>query len=71
MNEVPAMVSTKDLSYIEDMLNWNFTTIKKINSYISLVEDGEIKEMLSYISEKFKTHYNSLINCLSIGGSDE
>lgn len=29
MNEVPTMVSTKDLSYIEDMLKWNFTLIKK------------------------------------------
>ena len=25
MKSVPNIISTKDLSYIEDMLNWNFT----------------------------------------------
>ena len=29
MNTVPAMVSTKDLSYLEDMMNWNFTLSKR------------------------------------------
>ena len=33
MKSVPNIISTKDLSYLEDMLNWNFILIKKINNY--------------------------------------
>ena len=33
MKNVPNIISTKDLSYLEDMLNWNFILIKKINNY--------------------------------------
>lgn len=71
MNEVPEMVSTKDLAYIEDMLNWNFIAVKKINSYLQNINDEEINELFSYISEKYKEHYQSIIDCLNIGGTDE
>lgn len=68
MNEVPTMISTKDLAYIEDMLNWNFITIKKINCYINKVSDNDVKELLISVSEKYKTHYNNLLSCLNLEG---
>lgn len=30
MEKVPDMISTKDLSYIEDMFNWHFIICKKL-----------------------------------------
>ncbi len=71
MNEVPTMVSTKDLSYIEDMLNWNFVTIKKINSYIAKTTDNDVKELFMSVADKYKTHYNALLNSLNIGGNND
>lgn len=71
MNEVPTMVSSKDLSYIEDMLNWNFTTIKKINSYIECVKDEDVKELFTNCSETLKTHYISIMEILNSGGTND
>ena len=51
MNEVPNIISTKDLSYIKDMMNWEFVLVKKANHYEDLVNDKEIKEKLLEILE--------------------
>lgn len=71
MQEVPTMVSSKDLSYIEDMLNWNFITIKKINAYLEYIQDEDVEEMLENCSETLKTHYSSILNSLNVGGSND
>lgn len=46
MNTVPTMISTKDLSYLADMFEWNFTACKKANHFANEVQDEEIKNML-------------------------
>ena len=46
MQNVPNIISTKDLSYICDMFNWNFTTAKKALNYSNNVTDNEIKDEL-------------------------
>jgi len=71
MEQVPEKVFTKDLSYIDDMLSWNFTLIKKINAYIENVEDEDVKEILVDLSETFKTHYSSILESLNIGGAND
>ena len=45
MNEVPVMISTKDLAYLSDMFEWQFVMCKKINHYCSEVNDEEIKSI--------------------------
>ena len=30
METVPNIISTKDLSYLSDMFNWNFTAFKQL-----------------------------------------
>ena len=45
MKSVPNIISTKDLSYLEDMLNWNYVLIKKINNYINEVKDIDVKKL--------------------------
>ena len=47
MKQIPEMISTKDLSYLEDMFNWNYTLYKKLNTYIEEVNDEEIVEFFT------------------------
>lgn len=71
METVPTMITSKDLSYIEDMLNWNFNTIKKMNHYLSEVDDEDIIELFKKIIKVYKKHYINLVECLEIGGNNE
>ncbi len=64
MKSVPNIISTKDLSYIEDMLNWNFTLIKKINNYLFLVKDEGVKKELEKGKKELLNSYNSFLDYL-------
>lgn len=71
MKEVPTVITTKDLLYLDDMLSWNFTTVKKINHYINEVVDEDVINLLTSVSKTFTKHYTEILECLNLGGSDE
>ena len=64
MKSVPNIISTKDLSYLEDMLNWNFILIKKINSYIDIVKDEDVRKVLVKANKELLNDYNLLLDIL-------
>lgn len=64
MKSVPNIISTKDLSYLEDMLNWNFILIKKINNYINIVKDDDVKKVLVKANKELLNDYNLLLDVL-------
>jgi hypothetical protein len=64
MNKVPKMISTKDLDYICDAINWNFTNAKKVNHYFEETEDEEVKDALEKTKEILTDHYEFLVNIL-------
>lgn len=64
MNSVPNIISTKDLFYIEDMLNWNFVLIKKINNYIVLTKDEDVKKLLIKSNKQLEKNYNDILSVL-------
>lgn len=64
MNNVPTMVSTKDLSYICDMFNWNFTAAKKALKFSNEVTDPEIKSEFERVYEMHKEIAQDLLNIL-------
>ncbi len=70
MQNVPNIISTKDLSYICDMFNWNFTMSKKALNYSNNVTDSEIKDELLNIFDMHKKICNQLLNILN-GGQNE
>lgn len=70
MNTVPAMISTKDLAYLEDMLNWNLNLCKKANSFSEEVTDQNLKEALISVSDSCLEHYNMFLEALNIGGQN-
>ncbi len=64
MNKVPKMISSKDLSYICDMFNWNMNIIKKLNYYISDITDETIVTKFKSLIDMHTTHVNDLISIL-------
>lgn len=64
MKEVPNIISTKDLSYIKDMLSWNLVMAKKSKEYLKLVSDKDVKELLKRVNEVHKSHYEILLEIL-------
>lgn len=62
MKSVPNIISTKDLSYLEDMLNWNYILIKKINNYIEDVKDKDVKKILEKASNSLLSDYNMILD---------
>ncbi len=69
MNEPPVMISTKDLSYISDIFEWNFVAGKTANHFKEEAYDDEIKDMLGNIFKMHKNICNSLVK--ELGGSNE
>ncbi len=71
MEQVPEMISTKDLSYICDIFNWNFIAAKNANCFSKKVNNEEIKDFLKNTYEMHKSICEKLINVLSKEGEDE
>lgn len=69
MNKVPNMISTKDLDYISDMINWNYTAAKKARHFANEVTDEEIKDMLERIYDMHSSNYKTLVDMLNEGGN--
>ena len=64
MKSVPNIISTKDLSYIEDMLNWNFILIKKINNYLNNIKDEDVVKSFDKAYKELLKNYNDILSTL-------
>lgn len=64
MENVPTMISTKDLAYLCDMFEWNFTACKKANHFSNEVQDEEIKTMMVNVSNMHKEICESILSIL-------
>ena len=45
MEQVPNMISTKDLFYLCDIFNWNYTASKEVHHYSELTQNQELKDV--------------------------
>lgn len=70
-NEVPNIITGKDLEYLSDMFEWNYNALKKVNVGIHNVEDEEIKTTLEEGYNSFKNNLNVILSILNEGGSNE
>ena len=64
MKSVPNIISTKDLSYLEDMLNWNFILIKKINNYFNDIKDEDVINSFDKAYKELMKNYNDILSTL-------
>lgn len=70
-NEVPSIISTKDLSYLSDMFQWNYGAYKMTVNAIPNMEDEELKNMLETSSNTFYETMQDILNILNMGGNNE
>ena len=70
-NEVPNIITGKDLDYLSDMFNWNYEGLKKSNTAINNVEDEEIKNTIEKCYNLFNNNLNVVLSILNQGGSNE
>ncbi|MCI8347268.1 MAG: hypothetical protein HFJ12_04905 [Bacilli bacterium] len=67
-NEVPNIISGKDLDYLSDMFTWNYGAYKNVSNNINSVNDEEIKNVLQKASNLFLDNMNKTLEILE-GGS--
>lgn len=62
---VPKIITGKDLDYLSDMFNWNYGAYKNTVNAIDCVSDEEIADMLDKASEVFYDSMNNVITILN------
>ena len=71
MDTVPQIISTKDLSYLSDMFEWNITAFKQVNHFIGEVKDEEVKELLESLRNMHEEHLHFIVSILKKEEYDE
>lgn len=64
MKEVPNIISTKDLSYIKDMIKWNLVLSKKARMYKGIANNSDVKKFFGEVSKLHSEHYKTLLGLL-------
>lgn len=61
---VPNIISGKDLDYLSDMFSWNYGVYKSSFNASNNVEDTEVKIILNKASDTFYGIMNEILNIL-------
>ena len=69
--EVPSIISCKDLDYLSDMFTWNYGAYKSAYNAVSSVEDEELSKQLEKSSNIFYESMQKILTILNEGGSNE
>lgn len=69
--QVPDIISSKDLDYLEDMFNYNYLGYKKIVNYIDMVNNLEIEEIMEKAGNAFNKNMQEILDILKQGGNNE
>ena len=62
--QVPKILSTKDLDYLSDMFGWNYGALKKTNMFISNTNNNDVKMILEEGYNLFKNNLMSILEVL-------
>ena len=68
-NEVPDIITGKDLDYLSDMFNWNYEALKKMNVAVNQTTDERIRTTLEKGYNLFKNNLNIILSILDEGGN--
>ena len=66
-DQVPDIISGKDLDYLSDMFNWTYGAYKCTYNSIDKVNDEELKNVLIKSSNIFEGNLNKILNILNNG----
>lgn len=64
MEQVPAIISTKDLAYLSDMFEWNFIVAKKALHYSNEVQDENIQKKLKNVYQMHEKNLKKILEIL-------
>ena len=70
-NEVPNVISSKDLDYLSDMFNWNYGAYKTNFNASNSVSDEELSGVLQKASNVFHSNMIKILNIINNGGNNE
>ncbi len=59
-------ITAKELSAIEDQLNYEQLLIKKYKNYAQMCQDAQLKTTCEQLAAQHKTHYDTIMNYLSM-----
>jgi len=65
MQQGQAMLTSKNLTILEDMLNYESLNYKKLEMYSQSVNDPQLKDICSKAAQLHKQHFNMLFNYLN------
>lgn len=68
-NVVPNIITGKDLDYLSDMFNWNYSGYKEMFNSLDNIKDEGVKNMISKVSDMLYDNMTNILNIL--GGSYE
>lgn len=68
-NVVPNIITVKDLDYLSDMFNWNYSGYKEMFNSLESIKDEDVKNMISKVSDILYDNMTNILNIL--GGSYE
>ncbi|GAF21694.1 hypothetical protein JCM19047_1403 [Bacillus sp. JCM 19047] len=64
MQEAPAVITGKDLNYINDMMAWNLTAAKKAHAFAQSCQDQDIKQAIDQAGQMHQRHYEQFLQLL-------
>ena len=70
-NEVPNIISGKDLDYLSDIFNWNYGAYKKSVNAQKNLKNEELVTIFEETSNTFYNNMNTVLNILNQGGQNE
>lgn len=70
-NEVPNIISGKDLDYLSDIFNWNYGAYKKSVNDQKKLKNEELVTIFEEASNTFYNNMNTVLNILNQGGQNE
>lgn len=68
---VPNIITGKDLDYLSDMFEWNYSALKKANESLNNVTDQELVTLLQNSIELFENNLTKTLEILNMGGNNE
>lgn len=63
-NVVPNIITVKDLDYLSDMFNWNYSGYKEMFNSLDNIKDEGVKNMISKVSDMLYDNMTNILNIL-------
>ena len=60
-----ANITSKELSAIEEQLNYEQLLIKKYKNYAEMCQDAGLKTTCEQLAAQHKNHYNTILNYIN------